>query len=337
MLVTVISWSRRLRNTSLLEWALEQLGDMDQNVTLQSSWNDDSAAHPPLYNSILYAAGEFRSAETLKTAWECLARSIGETKIGPWPGDWWAFADAARRTGLVLYYNSQLDLFVSKGNIGALTAKRARYISRLKPINQLDQAMYAEAPDTHIAIEAFLQDARAILEDFDPASSKGAENIPLICGSIWRWPAAVPEELQRRLYDELSSKSSLELSADSVPYIGGEARNPFGFSYRELRYRSWKTINNLLLQAEAFKHREERLSESQDLRGGVESIARSKILKKLDGSARPHLPWLSEHLDDIKKKATSSKTRKSGERRFSSCAVPIIAIPVLTKRCKHSW
>lgn len=145
----------------------------------------------PRYITVFYsAAGEFRSAETVKTAWECLARSLG----GPWPGDWWVFAVAARRTGLVPYYNSQLDLFVSKGNIGALTAKRTRYISRLRPINQLDQAMYAEAPDTRIVIEAFPQDARAILEDFDSASSKGVDNIPLICGSIWRWPAAVPEE-----------------------------------------------------------------------------------------------------------------------------------------------
>ena len=62
MLVNVISWSRKLRNTSLLEWALEQLGDMDQNVTLQSSWNDDLAANPPLYNSLVF------SAETVKTA-----------------------------------------------------------------------------------------------------------------------------------------------------------------------------------------------------------------------------------------------------------------------------
>ena len=101
---------------------------------------------------------------------------------------------------------------------------------------------------------------------------------------------------------ELSAKSSVELPADLLPYIGGRARKSMGFSYRELRYRSWKTINNLLLQAEAFEHRKERLSESHGSTDGVQTIARSKLHERDDGSIRPdHLPWLLEHLDDIEK------------------------------------
>ena len=300
--VAVIFWSGKLRNTSLLEWALQKLGDMDQNVTLQSLRNNCSPADRPLYHNLLYAAGEFRSPETVKIAWECLARSSeGSNRLS----DWRAFAEAAKKTGLVPYYSLQLDLFVSKGEIGALTAKQENYVARPRPVSRLDQAMYAETPGIRIAIEAFLQDARAILEDFESISSNRAKNIPLNRCSIWRWPVNVPEEWQRRLYDELSSKSSVELPAHSLPYSGGKSRNSLGFSYRELRYRSWKTINNLLLQAEAFAHRNERLSESQDSTGGVQSIARSKPLKMEDGSTRPyHLPWLLEHLEDIEKEST---------------------------------
>ena len=324
--ITVISWSRKLRSTSLLEWALEKFGDMDQIVTLQSPWNNCSPANSPLYNSVLYAAGKLRSTEMVKTAWKCLARSLGGTRIGPQPGDWWTFAEAAKGTGLVPYYNSQLELFTSKGKIGALTARRAKYIYRSKPTNQLEQTMCAEAPDTRIAIEAFLQDARAILEDFGPASSKGAKDIPLISGSIWRWPAAVPEEWQRRLYDELSSKSSVELKANPIPYKGGKAHNCFGFSYRELRYRSWKTINNLLLQAEAFEHRKERLSESQDSTDCIQSIARSP--RKHDGSARPHhLPWLLEHLDDITKESNKQYTEEEWREKILSLRSPHHSYP----------
>ena len=153
--------------------------------------------------------------------------------------------------------------------------------------------MYAETPNIRTAIEAFLQDARAILEDFESTSSNRAKNIPLNRCSVWRWPVNVPEEWQRRLYDELSSKSSVESPADLLPYIGGKAQKSLGFSSRELRYRSWKTINNLLLQAEVFEHRRERLSESQDFTDGVQTIAKSKVLKRADGSTRQdHLPWL---------------------------------------------
>ena len=76
ILATVISWSVKLRNTSLLEWALQKLGDMDENVTLQSLRNNFSPADLPLYNSLLNAAGEFRSPETVKITSEYLARSL---------------------------------------------------------------------------------------------------------------------------------------------------------------------------------------------------------------------------------------------------------------------
>ena len=205
---------------------------MDQNLTLQSLCSDCSPANFPLYNSLVYAAGEFGLAETVKFAWECLARSLERTEGGPRLIDWRVFAAAAKKTGLVPYYNSQLDFFVSKGEIEALATKWADYVSRRKLINRLDQAMYAEIPDLRIAIVSFLQDARATLEGFISTSSNRAKNIPLSRFSIWRWPATVPEEWQRRLYDEMSAKLSVELPADCLPYIGGKARKSLDFSYR---------------------------------------------------------------------------------------------------------
>lgn len=322
--VTVISWGRKLRNRSLFEWALNEFRNRDQNVTSQSLWAEYSPPDPVLYNSLLKAAGEFRSPETVKIAWESLTRCLGETRFGPRLSDWMHFAAAAKRTDLVLYYNLQLDLFVSKAKIGALIARKADYVSRVRRDYPSDQAMHAENPLTRIAIEAMVQDARAILGDCDSASSKGASDIPLTRCSIWRWPATVPEEWQRRLYNELSSKSGVELSA---LYRGGRDRKPLGFSYRELRFRSWKTINNLLMQAEAFEYRKRRLIDSQDRKGGSHSVARSKIRKK-DGSARPHhLHWLLKHLDDIEKQSNKQYNEEEWREKILNLRSPNYRYP----------
>lgn len=79
----------------------------------------------------------------------------------------------------------------------------------------------------------------------------------------------------------------------------------------------------MLLQAEAFEHREERLIESQDLRGGVESIARSNIPKKHDGSARPHhVPWLLEHLGDIEKESNKRYNEEEWRNKILNLRSP---------------
>ena len=182
--VTVISWCRKLRNKSLFEWALNELRNRDQNVTSQSLWAEYSPPDRVLSNNLLKAAGEFGSPETVKIAWESLARCFGRTRFGPRLSDWRHFAAAAKRTDLVPYYNSQLDLFVSKAKIGALMARKADYVSRVRREYPSDQAIHAENPYTRVAIEAMVQDAGAILGDCDSASSKGASNIPLTRYSI---------------------------------------------------------------------------------------------------------------------------------------------------------
>ena len=320
--ITVISWGRKLRNKSSFKWALSEIRNRDQNVTTQSLRAEYSPPNRVLYNSLLYAAGEVRSPETVKTAWKSLARRLRSTRFGPRLSDWRHFAAAAKRTDLVPYCNLQLDLFVSKGKIGALKAKKADYVSRARRNYPSDQGMHGENPYTRIAIEAFVQGARAILGDYDSATSKGTNNISLIRSFIWRWPATVPEEWQRRLYDELSSKSGLELSAVSMLYIGGKARKSLGISYRDLRYRSWKTINNLLLQAEAFEYRKKRPIDSHDHKVGPHSIVRCKIRKK-DGSARPHhLPWLLEHLDDIEKQSNKQYNEEEWREKILNLRSP---------------
>ena len=316
ILVTVISKGKTLGDKSLFEWASNEFANLDR---------------PPdgvLQNSLLTAAGMFRSPETVKVAWESLARSLGRTRYGPRLSDWINFAAAASRTGLVPYYDLQLNLFLSKGKIGAHTARSADYVSRVRRNCPAYQAIYSENPDIHIAIEAFVQGARAILGDLSLATSKGRNNVSPSRFSIWCWPATVPEEWQRRLYDELSSKSGVDLLAVSALYKRGKAPKSLGISYRELRYRSWKTINDLLLQAEAFEIRNERFIDSQHRSGDSHPIAGAQISKKQDGSSRPHhLPWLLTHLDDIEKESNKQYNEEEWREKILNLRSPSYRFP----------
>ena len=257
-----------------------------------------------------------------------MARCFGRTTHGPRSSDWRNFAAAASRTDLVPYYNLQLDLFLSKGKSGAHIARNADYVSRVRREYPAYQAIHAENPDIRIAIEAFVQGARAILGDSSSATLKGTNNISPIRFSIWCWPATVPEEWQRRLYEELGLKSGVDLSAISVLRKRGKAPKSFGISYRELRYRSWKTINNLLLQAEAFETRNERVIDSQHLSGDSHPIVGAQISKKKDGSSRPHhLPWLLAHLDDIEKESNKQYNEEEWREKILNLRSPNYRYP----------
>lgn len=111
-------------------------------------------------------------------------------------------------------------------------------------------------------------------------------------------------------------------------YKNGKAPKSLGVSYRELRYRSWKTINNLLLQVEAFESRNERLIDNRDLSGGSHPIAGSRTTKKEDGSARPnHLPWLLEHFDDIEKESNKQCNEEEWREKILNLRSPNYRYP----------
>ena len=101
-------------------------------MTAQSLGPECSSQASLLYSNLLSAAGEFRSPKMVKVAWESLFKCTGRTRFGPELADWGNFAAAARKAGLVPYYNLQLELFVSKGKTGAHIARKADYVSRVR-------------------------------------------------------------------------------------------------------------------------------------------------------------------------------------------------------------
>ena len=115
-------------------------------------------------------------------------------------------------------------------------------------------------------------------------------------------------------------------------YKRGEAPKSFGISYRKLRYRSWKRINNLLLQAEAFETRNESFIDNQHLSGDSHPIAGAQISKE-DGSSRPHhLPWLLAHLDDIEKESNKQNNEEELREKILNLRIPNYRYPIPRKR-----
>ncbi|KAL2055416.1 hypothetical protein ABVK25_004224 [Lepraria finkii] len=129
-------------------------------------------------------------------------------------------------------------------------------------------------------------------------------DISMIQPSIWLWPIVVPEERQRNLYHEMSSNSSDILPPGALNESSDRAVSPTDISFANLRYRNWKTINSLLMQAEAFESRPERSKNS-------------------DGSTYPHhSPWLLEQLDDIRMESTKQYTEQEWRDKILNLRSP---------------
>lgn len=78
------------------------------------------------------------------------------------------------------------------------------------------------------------------------------EKNPVKQDNFFAWPFHVEESWQRKLWDELS-QPPLKASATSEPIATQNkpiARVSTGLALEEVRYRNWKGINDLLLQAE---------------------------------------------------------------------------------------
>ena len=96
---------------------------------------------------------------------------------------------------------------------------------------------------------------------FQPGGFRDVRNYPLDEGTFLAWPDIAEEGWQRKLYDELTREADLEnrhpMSLDEINDHETPAVSNTGIAFDELRYLNWKTINSLLIQAQAFDKRVE--------------------------------------------------------------------------------
>ncbi|MCJ1353955.1 MAG: hypothetical protein MMC33_003942 [Icmadophila ericetorum] len=121
------------------------------------------------------------------------------------------------------------------------------------------QSAQTLAPDTFTEEEfnQFLSAFRSFGRVIAEQNWSDLEESPPRQDTFYTCPFAVDESWQRKLWDELSLPPS-NLRGNSDPKVALEtpaARGVTGLTLEEVRYRNWKGINNLLLQAELFESR----------------------------------------------------------------------------------
>jgi len=294
--------SGKLRSLSLLGWARRGM----EEAQLPSTDID--------YMCMVSAAGEFGAGKMVKDAWKRMLRCRQQMDIDTYPSDWKTFARAAKKTGLVPYYNEQVHLLAKKGSLGAKAAKKADFIAwRFPRSDPSKSTLPVNNLPAWREVEAFFRETSILLTDVHPAKEETSKEISMINPHIWQWPGKVPESWQRTLYDEMSLNSS-DILAHSVAARRGKGKSRTGVTLDKLRYHHWKSINWLLLQAEAFETRRIRFLSPT----GMKSFAPGQHgIMLADGSVRPnHLPFLLEHLEDIESEADKQYTENEWREKI---------------------
>lgn len=133
------------------------------------------------------------------------------------------------------------------------------------------------------------------------------KTLPLNRLSITPWTPSVDENWQQRLYDELT----LDLAVPTVKTFAQTkeidrerlvVESATGFPLEELRYLNWKSVNELLVQAEPFEVRRGRLVDEAIAQGN--SVPKSKTGK--DSTQGP--PTLQTDLKEIMAACTQPLT-----------------------------
>ena len=169
---------------------------------------------------------------------------------------------------------------------------------------------------------------------------------PPVYDSVWTWADGVDEVWQRKLYDQLNqeldpqpsdvpgtekelgdnerldSKShfaKLRKAIDPAPrFVPREEAVlcPTGYTFEELRYRSWKGINKLLMQAEAFETKVEQSVSEAIEQGKHSEMVRSPHQTRGWRYYETTQSHLEMHLQAIQESKTQTMTEKEWRTRI---------------------
>ncbi|KAI4726056.1 hypothetical protein E4T49_06167 [Aureobasidium sp. EXF-10728] len=225
------------------------------------------------FRSILAAAGEMGDPEAIRSAWTDLVANRIEKGAALELIDWQNLLNATRRVNDPEYLQQQLANFqhiVSPHILDRMnTTLQAENFSRqLNPDKNNSSNDMTTISDSMKILELLKRDITYLSERAHLGRNFYTEPVSLSLLSRSSVYTDVPEEHIRTVYDEMTTDSSTthnllpstvidsridveqEAEAEAEVEEQAPAISPTGYPLDELRYQNWKTVNELLFDAE---------------------------------------------------------------------------------------
>ena len=306
---TLIQVSARLKHRGLITLAMRAFEDTGVSPDANT------------FRSLQTAAARLQDPAMLKSSWTEFVRFVTAQGSEPDSEDWTAFARVAKRAGMSYVVFELMPSFPQDTKLGA---------KMLIPETQQDLAPKSLDSDVDIHVQERIQSFEQVSAEIELLRKRvnfhqfhNLKAAPINRASITSWMTNVDEDWQRRLYDELT----LDLAAPTVPPLDGlrelekkpPAESATGLPLDELRYLNWKSINDLLMQAEPFEARREQLVEEAIAEGKSAQKSKTSWSKTLSGKTSKYgSGTLQADLEYIKAACTHRFTESEWREKILS-------------------
>ena len=284
----IITNATKFRRGTMVAWAIELL--------------ESSGIHPSesARHGYLAAAGESRNASAVESIWNTHCQLTHATGAKLRHNDWKALANAARRADNAEFVYRQMDIYAVMDD-EELVQKIISELEQIPDEHAIDHVINTsefQHGNQSKWLSTFLTQLTSLQTIIVENRYRNMKETPIVRDEIWVLPQGVNEAWSSKLYNELSVDP-----AGSVPVEVTSCTNPTGFSLDELRYRNWRAINQLLIQAEAFEIQVKNSVEQAIKQGTPLEEAKSlrnirneaKQLKALSKNLGIHLQTLSDN------------------------------------------
>ncbi|KAL9613590.1 MAG: hypothetical protein Q9167_001872 [Letrouitia subvulpina] len=283
------------------------------------------------FNELIMTAGRQRNDNILQAA----LRDLKSLKLSPTiatgrsllytlipTDDWVRFARSCSYSGIKSFLSEQLkfmELESSSADIKAIErgfelADKQNTTKRFS----VEESDYDEDDET--ATEVAYANISARLTALNKEKFRNFKENPLDSLSIWEWPRGSDIDWERQLYDELTVDATPKRAARNSVNLSNNshvARSDTGIPFDELRFLNWQSINDLLVQAEAFDKRTKvKVDEAIQEGRPVTQASDEPTGQKHHGDKFRYLPSLKLYKQDLEDEKNRPMNKREWQDRI---------------------
>ncbi|MCJ1399228.1 hypothetical protein MMC11_002430 [Xylographa trunciseda] len=309
---TVIATAGRLRHEGILAWAVKALSD------------SGVASNEITFECRLNAAARTAGAAQVESTW--LSRDL---RIPLLPSTWTTLARATSYAGNIDFLYDQIKVYNISDQKSTMRQVRLELAKSQRA--GLFKPPALPTPDLQLRCKSRVAEFSAALQRFQRVIGESdfgnLKKQPGVHQSIWSASAAIKEDWQKKLYEELSfdpttlatlkAKASADIELPKANEDSGSVESSTGFRFDELRYRNWKGINELLEHAQLFELRMEQAVDKAIGEGKPSTQVRSTKGITMRGPRQRLLSaQLMDHLTNIKRVEANPPTESEWRKKI---------------------